>query len=1273
MGNLCSACTKNKEYALDSVPIYPANIKLPHDSIYRNMINQASNRVTTTKYSLYNFIPLNFYEQVTTRWANVYFILIAVLNYLPWAEVLSPILLTLPVVFIIAATMVKDGYEDYRRYKSDNIINQIETSKLDFEKAPLKFQETTWGDLKPGDVIRVYCGEFLPADCLILSSSEEGNICYLQTSNLDGESNLKQFQSLPEGSVANSNEISEIVTNINFLDVNTPTPEIYNIVGKINLKNSDNSLEFDSSNCLLRGCTLRNTDFVEAMVLFTGPYTKTMLNSRKNKRKTSKLERAVNRNLPINFVVMVTLALGISIGCYFFHREFISNDTIERESKLFFDEKNRRTPTEIALINFLTFFIALQTVVPIAIYVSWEFVKFFQIYFIEQDINLWDRNKKKGVRCQAMNITEDLGQIDYVFSDKTGTLTENVMLFRSCTIDGTAYHEKENRHDKQKSSLMPRYRKNLSKASQEILLSRGESLGRAVKIDVDQSHSRTKSRKQMSIVAKKSMAGRSSVAFGNQSNLKPEDMEYLRDKKLNKKLRKGEQNDSLHNYFTCIAVCHSALLAKDLEENEEIRYESESADELALLEFCKMYGITMISRSKNSISIEYQIPRKFNRTFKILHFRKFTSKIKRMGIIVKNEETDEIIYFVKGADEVVLEMTEKNQDDENLNIQERTSQHIDKFASKGLRTLCMAYKPLSESEYNDWYTNIFQKNISTFDDQIIDSSFDVLESTNMQLLGGTGIEDQLQTKVPSTIDFIRSSGIKMWVITGDKLETAINIGYSSKLISKTETELLVITKIQDCQELRNQMDRFLDQFLVARGKNYLQINNNNLAFSADSGGSQSSIELNQNNKIVPQNRTITVETTLGDDLPTTPNFINVTENGQNMSSSDNISSDQDLFSKKIKTDKQKYSLAIDGQSLEKMLNDQQTIEKFIDFISTPFFATAIICRATPKLKSDMVLLIKNKLNVSCLSIGDGANDVAMIQSANIGVGIFGNEGLQAAMNSDFAVTRFFHLKRMLFVHGASCYEKSANMVFYFIKKHYSIGLFVVPLMFYAACYTIVAYDDLLYSTANILWNSLHPIINATFDQFYMASTLERDPKLYKYGAKNFGFDRTKYIGNCLYGIYMALCSFYVSFFVISDSPYEIIMFSHIAFTITLISHWLIGFLSIKYWTRYHAMAIALTIGLYAVFQYLLLVIDTTNFSVFSSYGSAFLFQKVETWLSIILGVAITILPLFFFYTVRNYWNVDRRMFLKARIDQNQQLAGGKDRAGFWSCFRGGMF
>merc|ERR1712157_601489 len=101
---------------------------------------------------------------------------------------------------------------------------------------------------------------------------------------------------------------------------------------------------------------------------------------------------------------MVTLALGISIGCYFFHQEFISNDTIERESKLFFDEKNRRTPTEIALINFLTFFIALQTVVPIAIYVSWEFVKFFQIYFIEQDINLWDRIKKKGVRCQAMNI-----------------------------------------------------------------------------------------------------------------------------------------------------------------------------------------------------------------------------------------------------------------------------------------------------------------------------------------------------------------------------------------------------------------------------------------------------------------------------------------------------------------------------------------------------------------------------------------------------------------------------------------------------------------------------------------------------------------------------------------------------------------------------------------------------------------------------------------------------------------------------------------------------
>lgn len=165
-----------------------------------------------------------------------------------------------------------------------------------------------------------------------------------------------------------------------------------------------------------------------------------------------------------------------------------------------------------------------------------------------------------------------------------------------------------------------------------------------------------------------------------------------------------------------------------------------------------------------------------------------------------------------------------------------------------------------------------------------------------------------------------------------------------------------------------------------------------------------------------------------------------------------------------------------------------------------------------------------------LSIGDGANDVAMIQSANVGVGIFGNEGLQAAMNSDFAICKFHHLKRLLFVHGAQNYERSATMLLYFTMKHYSIGLFCMPMICYAAYITIVAYDDLLYATVNILWNSLHPIINPMLDQHFSPGILEKNPKLYNFGRQNYGFSTWIYLGIMLNGVYVAMVCFYFGYF-----------------------------------------------------------------------------------------------------------------------------------------------
>ena len=1237
MGNILAPEISPGSQKNDHLSIYPPNTEVENPTF--NDITDATNAVSTTKYTVFNFVPKNFWEQVTTRWANIYFILIAFLNFLPWAEVISPILLTLPVACIMLVTMVKDAYEDYRRHLSDEIINNQAVLKFDYlndenTNANGSWIETTWSAIRPGDVIRIISGEFVPADVLILNSSEEGKICYLQTSNLDGESNLKQYQAIQE------TQCKHPMDEINFLSVNYPTAELYNILGQLTLKHSNRQVEFNSQNVLLRGCTLRNTDQVECMVLFTGKFTKTMMNTAQNKRKTSQLEAIVNKMIPLNFFIMVFLSIIISVFCYKKHSFF---ESVGHETLLFFSDQKtgpeKRSALNISLTNALSFFIGVQTLVPIALYVTWETVKLCQVWFIEEDLQFYggpDMSEKEaietgeqGVRCQAMNITEDLGQIDYIFSDKTGTLTENVMKFRTCSCAGVQYHKntsQDKNHSRRNSEIiLPRFRRKLSRTddSENVTVVTGfddnssrnsrnsvsfqvptnpKNVNVNVELKPKTSHHSLSGEKSFLGIIPGIQNKISSLSINNmihKGTIKVEKSHHdlftaekarkmekivtdLRDPKFFELYQNQDQN--IINFLTCIVVCHSALVAKDLSvyaENEEIRYESESPDELALLEFCKIYGVTMKKRTKTSILVEYKnlkgigaAPGASNslmREFKILHVRKFISKIKRMGIVVQDQRTDQIIYFVKGADEVILEMTNQKSYEKNIknsNIQQQTQEDINNFASQGLRTLCMAQRILSDVDYDIWRSGPYQKALDTFDEEIIDSSYNVIEQENMELLGGMGIEDLLQKNVPETIDFIRRSGIKIWVITGDKLETAINIGYSSKLLDQKETKLLTITNCASADEFCTRIDLFYHHFL------------------------------NQNN------------------------------GHQN----------------------QKYSIAIDGISLELIMTNEFATSKFINFINQPdYFSTAIICRATPKLKADVVLLIKNRLKVSTLAVGDGANDVSMIQSANVGVGIFGKEGLQAVMNSDFAVSKFHHLKRMLFVHGAQCYERSVGLVLYCIKKHLSLGLFMVPIMFWAAGYTIIFYDDLLYASGTTVWCGIHPFTKGIFDQFFTANTLEKNPKLYIYGSKKMGFSPKLYLLNVFYSIYIALVAHHCAQMLIFDTTYGVAMFSHCAFTITIVTTWFIGYLDKNYWCWPSFCGDVLIFVTYSSFQWFLVYFG--NGLDFNMKGSGFLWCQFDLWLTIVIGLALTILPYYFCKTVVNYWNEDRKMLLQQRIDQ----------------------
>lgn len=498
-------------------------------------------------------------------------------------------------------------------------------------------------------------------------------------------------------------------------------------------------------------------------MLYCGFDTKTFLNSKQNARKTSKLEFIVNRQLPWNLVIIFAIAIAVTIAASLKNTWFL--ERID-STKLFYSNPDNFTSASVAAITFITMFIAIQGIIPIPFYVTWDLVKLGQVYFINQDVELHDKKKNEQGKCNTLNITEDLGQIEYIFSDKTGTLTENVMLFKRCVINGKNFHKNPMKYSKVNRS---KYRSGMSK-------SYVKSIGGTGTLQ-SQSHIRQKS----------------SVNPNMQINV-----DITPEKKIE------EDFESYKEFFMCILLCHSALVSKS-ENNDEQNpeYESESADELALLHLAHAYGCTMTHRNNNEIIVKIKGTQE---KFKILHFVKFEARRKKMSIVVQNVNSQKISMYLKGADEVVLELARQSQVDKTVDSLRATKSSIDEFAIQGLRTLCMAKRDLAKEEYTDWFESFYSEARDRVDNSGYDEAYDELEREHLELLGGTGIEDKLQDKVPATIKSIRDAGLKIWVITGDKMETAINIAYSSKLLTPEDNKKSAVgTKIY---KIDNQMDLY---------------------------------------------------------------------------------------------------------------------------------------------------------------------------------------------------------------------------------------------------------------------------------------------------------------------------------------------------------------------------------------------------------------------------------------------------------------------------------